>query len=226
MNTNTSYINWKPVPTGGLDSKGPATTLNVADGAGGWLATGITVNPTNVLIGGQGINNAGSGNPMTITSDLPTTIPSGVTFAENQAPPIVVTPSVLNSFVESAQVPCDWIDSFDGATVDASSSISFQKVGKLVTASIRPFFMTGTTLDATSYLTCSIMIPMNMIPDSPVNTDIPIAVSNNGVQSPTGVAHLVSTLQTINIWNAAALGGFGAAAQIALSGTTLMWHTS
>jgi hypothetical protein len=95
-----------------------------------------------------------------------------------------------------------------------------------VTAYIRPFFMAGTLIDPTSYLACSVQIPANMIPDSPVLTDIPIAVVNNAVQSPTSVAHIVGTLSTINLWNNAVSGGFGALAQLSLQGTTLMWHTT
>jgi hypothetical protein len=132
---------------------------------------------------------------------------------------------VLDIFAVSGTIPCDWIDSFD-SSVAASSSVSFQRVGKLVTVYIEPFFMSGTVADATSYLACSVNIPSSMTPASAVVTDVPIAINNNGVQSPTGVAHMVSTLGTINLWNNSTVGGFGAGAQLALAGTTLSWHTN
>jgi hypothetical protein len=42
-NINLSTINWVPVPTGGIGSKGPIDHLNTSNGAGGWQNTTYTL---------------------------------------------------------------------------------------------------------------------------------------------------------------------------------------
>jgi hypothetical protein len=161
---------------------------------------------------------------MTITSDNPTTIPAGFVLGSNQAPPLISSPSVLNTFIStSAPVACDWIDSFDGVTVDASSQFSVQKVGRLVSMYLYPF-AGAVMLDSTSFLRCSVALPAGMSPASTANVKV---VIRNGSTDVAGGAAVITTGGVVSLQgNTATTGGFGAGAIIAISGITLMWHTS
>jgi hypothetical protein len=156
-NIQTQYINWAPVPTGGVSSKGPLNHLNVSDGVGGWLDSNSNINPATQHMGNiNQITNIGNltdfqvstdgsirldapgalqiGNaPGTISYELPTDPPTAIgqtLVAQSSGPSSVITWSndTLGSNISTS------INFLDSATslLIATANLNMTRVGSIV----------------------------------------------------------------------------------------------
>ena len=197
-NVQTQFINWGPVPPGGVSSKGPLNHLNVSDGVGGWLDSNANINPANQHMGNVNqISNVGNstdfqistdgsirldapgalqiGNtPGTISYELPTDPPTAIgqtLVAQSSGPSSVITWS--NTTIGSnTTATVSFLDSFALVSTLATVTLSFSRVGNIVTC-LFPGTITAVFGDDSSYMTSNgaAFIPVGFRPS--INSAFP-----------------------------------------------------
>jgi len=119
-NIETKYINWVQVPSGGTASHGPLNTVEVSNGSGGFLNSGILAGPAPIILitppdFGQYIDM----NPSTPNSDL-------VAFV-NQTPSLM--PNLMALGVNALMTGTDDFAILNGATAASDLIISNNSTG-------------------------------------------------------------------------------------------------